>query len=302
MKLTTTRALAIKGVGYSYDEKILQSTKLIASMFCTHSIEVWKHCQRVAKLSEKTARMIGKDKKAAFFGGLFHDLGKIFVHKELFDGRNITDKEYEEVKEHSLMGHSSLKSIHLFSALCCGLHHAMGESGYGLNSKNLPYKMKPSTLKKVLGISSIVSVCDFIDAFSTRKTKIKYEDYSDQKTRNLKKLLAKKFPEDKVVIDVALKAKGKLKLTFKRKAMIKMSCPVCSEVMCDHTSAERKQSIEEMLEDIKSDWRKERKKREKERSIGQATQPNIPVPDMDNVYNSRAYPEHAPHLADVLDF
>lgn len=193
---------------YGCDEKIVQSAKLIASMFSAHSKEVWNHCQRVAKLSEKTAVMLGKDKKAAFFSGLLHDLGKIFVRKELFDGHNITDKEYEEVKEHSLMGYSSLKSIHLFSALCCGLHHAVGENGYGLNSKNLPRKMKPSTLKKVLEISTIVSVCDFIDAFSTRKTKIKNGDFGGQKTRNLKKLLAKKFPEDKVVINAALKAKS----------------------------------------------------------------------------------------------
>lgn len=199
-------------VKYGCDEKIIHSAKLINSLFCSHSKEVWGHCQRVALLSEKTAEIMSKDKKAAFFAGLLHDLGKIFVRKELFSGQDITDEEYKEVKEHALKGYASLKNIHLFTALCCGLHHAVGENGYGLNSKNLPHKMKPSTLKKALDISTIVSICDFIDAFCKRKTKIKDGDSGDQKMSNLKKLLAKKFPEDKVVIDTALKAKGHSKL------------------------------------------------------------------------------------------
>lgn len=196
---------------YDCDEKITHSAQLINSLFCSHSKEVWEHCQRVALLSEKTAEILGKDKKAAFFGGLLHDLGKIFIRKELFDGRNITDEEYKDVQRHALLGYTSLKHNHLFTALCCGLHHAVGENGYGLNSKNLPRKMRPNTLKKVLEIATIVSVCDFIDAFCTRKTKIKND--SNVKKSNLKNLLLKKFPEDKMVIDAALlKARKILKL------------------------------------------------------------------------------------------
>lgn len=193
-------------VKYGCNEKITNSSKLIISLLRTHSKEVWGHCQRVALLSEKTAEILGKDKKAAFFAGLLHDLGKIFVRKELFRGQDITDEEYKEVKEHALKGYTSLKNIHLFTALCCGLHHAVGENGYGLNSKNLPHKMKPSTLKKVLDISTIVSICDFIDAFCNRKTKIKDGNNSnDAKKPYLKKLLSKKFPDDKTIIYTTLK-------------------------------------------------------------------------------------------------
>lgn len=193
-------------VKYGCNEKITHSSKLIITLLCTHSKEVCDHCQRVALLSEKTAEILGKDKKAAFFAGLLHDLGKIFVRKELFRGQDITDEEYKEVKEHALKGYASLKNVHLFTALCCGLHHAVGENGYGLNSKNLPSKMRPNTLKKVLEISTIVSVCDFIDAFYTRKTKIKDGNNSnDAKKPYLKKLLSKKFPDDKTVIYTTLK-------------------------------------------------------------------------------------------------
>lgn len=199
-------------VKYGCDKKITHSAKLITSLLCAHSKEVWGHCQRVALLSEKTAEIMGKDKKAAFFAGLLHDLGKIFVRKELFSEQNITGEEYKEVKEHALKGYSSLKDIHLFTALCCGLHHAVGENGYGLSSKNLPRKMRPNTLKKALDISTIVSVCDFIDAFCTRKTKIKDGSNSNgTKKPGLKKSLLKQFPEDKIVIVAALKTKNILK-------------------------------------------------------------------------------------------
>lgn len=129
MKTNITRIM----VKYGCDEKITHSAKLINSLFCSHSKGVWGHCQRVALLSEKTAEILSKDKKAAFFGGLLHDLGKIFIRKELFDGHNITDEEYKDVQGHALLGYVSLKRIHLFTALCCGLHHAVGENGYGLN-------------------------------------------------------------------------------------------------------------------------------------------------------------------------
>lgn len=193
----------VKGLAkYGNDGGIVRTAMFLASVLRLHSKEVWGHCQRVAFLSEMTANELGKDKKAAFFGGLFHDLGKLFVRKELFDGHNITNKEYEEIREHALLGYFSLKDVHLFTALCCGLHHAVGENGYGLNSKNLPRKIKPNTLKKVFEISTIVSVCDFIDAFYTRKTKIKGD--SNVKKSSLKNLLLKKFQEDKMVTGAAL--------------------------------------------------------------------------------------------------
>lgn len=79
-----------------------------------------------------------------------------------------------------------------------------------------------------------------------------------------------------------------------------MSCPVCGKVMCDHTPKERGQSLKEMLEDTKSDWRKER--------LGHKTPPKpndtqqVICPDAGNVDNARAYPEHYPNLKDVLDW
>lgn len=185
---------------------ITETMALFVPVLRLHSEKVSSHCKRVGLLSKKTAEILGKDKKAAFCAGMLHDFGKIFIRKELFSGEDITDQEYEEVKEHALKGYLSLKNRHLFTALCCGLHHAMGKNGYGLKSENLPHKMKPNTLKKALDIAAIVSICDFIDAFCTRKTKIK-GDVNNVKKISLEKLLLEKFPEDKIVIDAALKAR-----------------------------------------------------------------------------------------------
>ena len=60
--------------------------------------------------------------------------------------------------------------------------------------------------KKILGIATVVSICDFIDAATHRSTKIKTSDETD-----LKKLLYEKYPNDINIIDIALEEYPKIK-------------------------------------------------------------------------------------------
>jgi putative nucleotidyltransferase with HDIG domain len=160
------------------------------------------HLERVALLAEQTAKNLKKDKKAAFFGGLFHDVTKILLPAEYFDGHNINEKEYAQIKTHAQAGFKVLRKIHLFTALCAGLHHNLYQAGYGIASDVFPEKWAPATIKKVLDISTIISICDFVDAYLNRETKIK--DGSDEGAETLKEMLYKKYSNDLIMVDAVL--------------------------------------------------------------------------------------------------
>lgn len=161
------------------------------------------HTENVALMAESIALMLKKDAKAAFFAGLMHDTGKITLPGYLFDGRDITADEYAEVKKHAISGFISLKEVHLFIAYCAGLHHALYEKGYGLTIHDFPKKWQPRTVKKALEIAAIIAVCDDIEAFLTRKTKMKGD--AGKPGMSLKERLEIKFPDDLQVVDLVLK-------------------------------------------------------------------------------------------------
>lgn len=165
--------------------------------------DVKRHAERVALLTEAVAKRLRKDTKAAFFAGLLHDTGKLILPAELFDGHDITAEEYARVKEHARAAFEALKGLHLFVALCGGLHHALYKAGYGLTVDDFPKNWSPATIKKVLEISMIISIADFIDAFMHRKTKIR--DGSGAAAPDLRGMLKTKYPDDHQIIEIALK-------------------------------------------------------------------------------------------------
>ena len=160
------------------------------------------HIERVALLAEAVANVLQMDAKAAFFGGLLHDTGKLILPSMLFDGHNISAEEYEQVKQHALMGAAALKDDYPFTSLCAGLHHAMYARGYGLTMRDFPESFSPATAKKVLQIAALVSICDFIEAYTHRATKIR--DGSDNGSADLAGMLYDKYPDDHQLVDVAL--------------------------------------------------------------------------------------------------
>jgi hypothetical protein len=168
------------------------------------------HVERVALLGEATAVVFEKDAKAAFFAGLLHDVGKIIFGSELFSGFDISRDEYEKVKSHAVNGFLALSEFHLFVALCAGLHHNLYKFGYGINLEDFSSEISPATAKKILEISGIISICDFVDAFVHRQTKI--QDSSDAATQDLEGMLREKYPEDHILIGIILKVNKKLGL------------------------------------------------------------------------------------------
>jgi putative nucleotidyltransferase with HDIG domain len=161
---------------------------------------VKNHCQKVATNAARVAKRLNRDIKAAYMAGVFHDIGKVVINHSLFEDRNITEAEYKEIQEHSLLGYNILKKEFPFTSLCCGLHHAMStQQGYGLKVEDLPNR-SPATIKKILEVSTIVAICDFIDAATSRKTSL----FNQKEPQPLRDMLLSRFPDEQLLINTAL--------------------------------------------------------------------------------------------------
>lgn len=163
---------------------------------------VSQHASRVALTAEDVGKKMMKDTKALFFAAALHDIGKLILPPKLFDGRNISAKEYRKVKRHAIASFLVLKDAYLFIALCAGLHHAMYEWGYGLTIDDFPKFLSLRTIKKILEIATIIAICDDIDSALHRKTKLRH---GAVKGMTLQKRLEKKFPDDIFIVRLALK-------------------------------------------------------------------------------------------------
>lgn len=196
--------------GYKPKGGLDHTAKLFLKLGSINHQQVKKHQERVALLSEEIAIRTGKDPKPAFFGGLSHDNAKYSLPYDLFEDRNISDEEYQEIKKHAIKGFELLGEFHEFTALCAGLHHAIYKSGYGLTLKDFPPEWDLELVKKVLDISVIISIADFIDAFTHRKTSIK--DGSDKNLLSLEQMLKEKYPNDHKTVEVALEVQKELNM------------------------------------------------------------------------------------------
>ncbi len=209
--MTTIEATVLRKISEYHPKGGLDHTTRIFLALCSiNHQQVKGHLERVGLLSERTAEILKKDMLAAFFGGLLHDIGKIVFPYTLFNGHNISPAEYQEVKRHTAAGFQILRELHEFVGLCAGFHHAVYQSGYGLTADDFPKNWSPATIKKVLEISTIISICDFIDAATHRQTKIL--DGSGDKSDDLAEMLKKKYPDDIQVVEAALKANSELNL------------------------------------------------------------------------------------------
>lgn len=199
---TAEEVLAKIKYWYGTGGGIDNTAELFLALASVNHQGVKAHAERVALMAEATAKKLEKDERAAFYGGLFHDIGKIILPADLFDGHEINDEEYALIKKHTLFGFQILKDLHEFTALCAGLHHVAYKSGYGLKIEDLPREWGLNTIKKVLEISVIISICDFADAFTNRKTTIKNKPNNG--SGDLRKMLQVKYPNDHQIIENVL--------------------------------------------------------------------------------------------------
>jgi hypothetical protein len=180
---------------------------VIVGLFGINHSKVNDHNTGIVMLAEAVAKQLGKDEKLTFFAAVFHDMAKLTFNADLFNGREITREEYENLKRHAFAAFTVLKDVYLLTALCAGLHHAMYENGYGVSMKDFPKFLGPRTAKKALEIAMILAICDDIDASLHRKTKIMNNSGANL---TLAGRLEEKFPDDIKTVKIALNKAEKI--------------------------------------------------------------------------------------------
>lgn len=124
------------------------------------------HSERVSIYSTKIAEGLGLSKeevKDIHFIALLHDIGKIGMPDSVLNkpGR-LTDEEYEQMKQHTVVGGEILKDIGMIPGLDIGTryHHERYDGrGYpeGLKGENIPF------------IERIIAVADSYDAMTSNR-------------------------------------------------------------------------------------------------------------------------------------
>lgn len=125
------------------------------------------HSSRVAKYSKEIAKRYGfteKEQEEIYMMGLLHDVGKIGVHDTIINKQSkLTKEEYDEIKEHPIVGYKILKNITEMPKLAIGArwhHERYDGQGYpdGLKGEDIPTEAR------------IIAVADAYDAMSSKRS------------------------------------------------------------------------------------------------------------------------------------
>lgn len=129
------------------------------------SDNTYYHSVNVAVLSLVIGVSLGLRKTNLYrlgLGALLHDIGKVFVSKEILEKRGkLTEYEFEEIKKHTLNGSSYLKErwdIPLESNVAILNHHEK------YNGTGYPFRLRQD---KISIFGKIIAVADVFDALTS---------------------------------------------------------------------------------------------------------------------------------------
>lgn len=134
----------------------------------SHSEYTYTHATNVAVLSMVQAESLGvKDKLLQDVGiaALLHDVGKMFISKEILDKKGTLDeKEWQEMHHHTMYGSKYLARIDGLSRIApiVALEHHLAYDGHGYPKLNV-------RVRKQHICSQIVAISDFFDALRSRR-------------------------------------------------------------------------------------------------------------------------------------
>ncbi|MBO4856996.1 MAG: HD-GYP domain-containing protein [Treponema sp.] len=153
------------------EKLLIEVTQALATTIDAKDKYTSGHSKRVAEYSKKIAILLGKDEKEQqkiYLIALLHDIGKIGVPDWIINKRdNLTDEEYQVVKEHPEIGYEILKNITTMPDLEVGVrwhHERLDGKGYpdGLSEAEIPE------------FARIISVADAYDAMTSNRSYRKY--------------------------------------------------------------------------------------------------------------------------------
>ena len=148
-------------------EQFEQTSEALANAIDAKDTYTNGHSRRVAKYSKAIAEAAGKSAEECdkvYFAALLHDVGKIGVPIEILtkNGR-LTDEEFEQIKQHPVVGGQILSSIRKSPWLSTGAkyhHERFDGTGY-------PERLKG---EKIPEIARIIAVADAYDAMTSNRS------------------------------------------------------------------------------------------------------------------------------------
>lgn len=174
------------------EKLLIEVTQALATTIDAKDKYTSGHSKRVAEYSKRLAAALGKDEKdqqKIYLIALLHDIGKIGVPDWIINKRdNLTEEEYNVVKEHPEIGYEILKNITTLPDLENGVrwhHERMDGKGYpdGLTEPQIPEYAR------------IISVADAYDAMTSNRS---YRSYlpQDEVRTEIKKGIGSQFAPD----------------------------------------------------------------------------------------------------------
>jgi response regulator RpfG family c-di-GMP phosphodiesterase len=152
-----------------------------------HNIETYLHCLRVGIYAARLAAEGSEvHPSLALFGGTAHDIGKLGIPNSVLRADPFGAQERRVITGHAIAGFLRLRLTHYEAALVAGLHHAFQSDPYGLD-------LAESFSALVVAAAKMVSICDFFDAFLTRRDRRYAED--ERNVGAARHVLEDNFPE-----------------------------------------------------------------------------------------------------------
>ena len=157
---------------YCLDQIIQEVSQNKSTLFSMADIKeydeyTYYHCVNVAALSVMQGVTVGMNRTQLYklgIGALLHDIGKIFVAKEIITKPGVlTEEEYEQVKLHSMLGSNFLRrqwEVPAESIVAVLTHHERYDgTGY-------PLKLPP---RKQITEGKIIALSDVYDALISER-------------------------------------------------------------------------------------------------------------------------------------
>ena len=125
------------------------------------------HSMRVGEYSRRIAENMGKSEeecRKVYYAGLLHDVGKIGISDTIIrKNGKLTPGEYEEIKNHPVLGNQILSSIRDYPYISIGAHYHHER----YDGKGYPEGLKGEDIPE---IARIISVADAYDAMSSNRS------------------------------------------------------------------------------------------------------------------------------------
>ena len=144
-----------------------ETTEALANAIDAKDKYTHGHSTRVAALSRIIAEEAGlteEECQQVYFAALLHDVGKIGVPDDIINKpRGLTDEEFEQIKQHPVLGNQILSSIKQSPYLSVGAHYHHER----YDGKGYPEGLAGTDIPR---IARIIAVADAYDAMTSTRS------------------------------------------------------------------------------------------------------------------------------------